>query len=60
MKIIRTSFDIPKELHTTFKSTCAALDVDMKDIIRLLINNWLIQQHNLEEDKLWKKASSKS
>lgn len=65
MKIIRTSYDIPEELHTKFKSTCATLKVDMKDIIRVLINKWLITQQlitqqNKEVDKLWKKQSSKN
>lgn len=60
MKIVRTSFDIPKALHTKFKTTCANLDVDMKNIIREIINKWLITQQNKEVDKVWKKQSLKS
>ena len=61
MELVKTSFDIPKALHKKFRRMCLDLDVKMNVIIREIMNKWLmIQEHNLEVDKVWKKASSKN
>ena len=60
MELVRTSFDIPKELHATFKSACATLNVDMKNIIREIINKWLMKQEKvITEIMLLKKEKQK-
>jgi len=55
MELIKTSFDLPKELLQKFKTTCAKVDRYMNEVVRELMNKWLIQQQNKEVDKLWKK-----
>jgi len=55
MELIKTSFDLPKELHTKFKSVCAVIDRNMNEVVRELMNKWLIKQQNKEVDKSWKK-----
>ena len=61
MSLVKTSFTIPKELKQKFKSVCAAIDRNMNEVMWEIMNKWLmIQENNLEVDKLWKKASSKN
>ena len=61
MILVKTSFTIPKELKQKFKSVCAAIDRNMNEVMREIMNKWLmIQENNLEVDKFWKKASSKN
>ena len=51
MEIVRTSFDIPKELHKNFRRMCLDLDVKMNVVIREIMNKWLIVQENNKEVK---------
>ena len=51
MEIVRTSFDIPKALLKNFKGTCVDLDVTMSEVIREIMNKWLIVQENKKEVK---------
>jgi len=60
MELIKTSFDLPKQLHKKFKSVCAAIDRNMNEVVRELMNKWLIKEQNKEVDKLWKKPSLKN
>jgi len=61
MELVKTSFDIPKQLHKKFKSVCAIIDRNMNEVVRELMNKWLmIQENNLEVGEKWKKPSSKN
>ena len=51
MELVKTSYDIPKELRTKFKTTCAALEVNMNFIIREIMNKWLMEQENKKGGK---------
>ncbi len=51
MKIVKTSFDIPKELHKSFRRMCLDLDVKMNVIIREIMNKWLMVQENKKGGK---------
>ena len=55
MELVKTSFDLPEELHAKFKAMCANNKTKMNHIIRELMNKWLITQQNKEVDKSWKK-----
>ena len=51
MEIVRTSFDIPKELHKKFKGVCHNKDRNMNEVIREIMNKWLMEQENKKGDK---------
>ncbi len=51
MELVKTSFDIPKELHKSFRRMCLDLDVKMNIVIRALMNKWLIVQENKKGGK---------
>jgi len=59
MELVKTSFDLPKELLQKFKTTCAKVDRYMNEVVRELMNKWLIQQQNKEVGENWKKKISK-
>jgi len=49
MELIKTSFDLPKELHQKFKEVCVKQGVNMNFIIREIMNKWLMVQENKKE-----------
>ena len=60
MNLVKTSFDIPKELHKAFRRMCLDLDLKMNVVIREIMNKWLITQQNKEVGEKWKKPSLKN
>ena len=60
MELVKTSYMLPKELKKNFKLTCVRIDRNMNEVIREIMNKWLIQQQNKEVGKKWKKQSSKN
>ena len=51
MELVKTSFDIPKELHTKFKAMCANNESKMNHVIREIMNKWLMVQENKKGGK---------
>ena len=51
MKLIRTSYDLPEELHQKFKEVCVTKKVNMNFIIREIMNKWLMEQENKKGGK---------
>ena len=51
MELVKTSFDLPKELHKKFKGVCHDNDKNMNEVIREIMNKWLIVQENKKGGK---------
>ena len=46
MKMTKTSFDLPTHLQKNFKKMCIDVDRNMNEVIREIINKWLMVQEN--------------
>ncbi len=49
MELVKTSFDLPKELLKKLKGTCVEIDRTMNSVLREIINKWLMVQENKKE-----------